>query len=47
MLRSQQGIFIQLLQDEGLLQVGDIETNCDIFVVKIILLNGKQMQKVF
>lgn len=37
MLTSQNGIFIRLLQDEGLLQVGNIDTNCDIFKLKIIM----------
>lgn len=37
MLTSQQGIFIRLLQDEGLLQVGNIDTEQDIFRVHILI----------
>lgn len=41
MLTSQRGIFIRLLQEEGLLQVGNIDTNCDVFVVKVLMKNIK------
>lgn len=37
MLSSQQGINICLLQDEGLLQVGDFNQDCHIFIVKVIM----------
>ncbi|CRK91673.1 CLUMA_CG005322, isoform A [Clunio marinus] len=37
MLTSQKGIFIRLLQEEGLLQVGHIDTECDVFTIKILL----------
>lgn len=46
MLSSQQGIFIRLLQDEGLLQVGNIDTKCDIFVVKLLLKNIRHLENV-
>lgn len=36
-LTSQQGIFIRLLKEEGLLQVGNIDTDCDVFLAKILL----------
>lgn len=37
MLTSQHGIFIRLLEDEGLLQVGSVDTECDIFRVHILI----------
>jgi hypothetical protein len=37
MISSQNGIFIRLLRQEGLLQVGDIDTNIDLFNLKITL----------
>lgn len=37
MLTSQHGMFIRLLEDEGLLQVGNIDTECDIFRVHILI----------
>lgn len=46
MLTSQRGIFIRLLQEEGLLQVGNIDTDCDIFVVKILIKNIKFLDSV-
>lgn len=46
MLTSQRGIFIRLLQEEGLLQVGNIDTNCDIFVVKVLMKNIKYLDVV-
>ncbi|XP_063708008.1 centrosomal protein of 120 kDa [Culicoides brevitarsis] len=38
-LTSQQGIFIRLLKEEGVLQVGNIDTDCDVFLAKILLKN--------
>lgn len=46
MIQSQQGIFIRLLEEEGLLQVGNIDTNCDIFVIQILLKNVRFMENV-
>lgn len=46
MLNSQQGIFIKLLQNEGLIQVGDIDTKCDIFVVKLLMKNIRNLESV-
>lgn len=46
MLTSQKGIFIRLLKEEGLLQVGNIDTNCDIFTVKIIMKNIRYLENV-
>lgn len=46
MLTSQKGIFVRLLQEEGLLQVGSIDTNCDVFVVKIIMKNLRYLENV-
>lgn len=43
LLQSQDGIFIRLLEQEGVLQVGNIDTNCDIFLVKILLRNLKNL----
>ncbi|CAO1439755.1 unnamed protein product [Diamesa serratosioi] len=44
MIQSQQGIFIRLLEEEGLLQVGNIDTNCDIFLIQILLKNVRFME---
>lgn len=46
MLTSQKGIFVRLLQQEGLLQVGNIDTNCDVFLVKILLKNLRYLENV-
>lgn len=46
MLQSQNGIFIRLLQEEGLLQVGAIDTNCDIFNIKILMRNMKHLDSI-
>ena len=46
MLTSQRGIFIRLLKEEGLLQVGNIDTNCDIFTVKILMKNIRYLENV-
>ena len=46
MIQSQQGIFIRLLEEEGLLQVGNIDTNCDIFFIQILLKNVRFMENV-
>ena len=46
MIQSQQGIFIRLLEEEGLLQVGNIDTNCDIFFIQIMLKNVRFMENV-
>lgn len=46
MLTSQDGIFIRLLQDEGLIQVGNIDVNCDVFTVKIIMKSIRYLESV-
>ena len=46
MLMSQNGIHIELLQDEGLLQVGDMESDCDIFIVKLMFKTAKHLEQV-
>lgn len=46
MLTSQGGLYIKLLQDEGLLQVGNMETNCDIFIVKLMFKNARNLEHV-
>lgn len=46
MLTSQRGIFIRLLKEEGVLQVGNIDTNCDIFTVKIMMKNIRYLENV-
>lgn len=46
MIQSQKGIFIRLLEEEGLLQVGNIDTNCDIFFIQILLKNVRFMENV-
>lgn len=46
MLTSQDGIFIRLLQDEGLIQVGNIDTNCDVFTVKIFMKSIRYLESV-
>lgn len=46
MLTSQRGIFIRLLEEEGLLQVGNIDTNCDVFLVKIVMKNLRFLDNV-
>lgn len=46
MMQSQKGIFIKLLEEEGVVQVGDPNSNCDIFVIKILLKNVKHLEKV-
>lgn len=45
-LTSQQGIFIRLLKDEGVLQVGDIDTACDVFLTKILLKTARNLETV-
>lgn len=45
-LTSQQGIFIRLLKDEGVLQVGDIDTACDVFLTKILLKTSRNVETV-
>uniref|UniRef100_A0A336LVM1 CSON001222 protein n=1 Tax=Culicoides sonorensis TaxID=179676 RepID=A0A336LVM1_CULSO len=42
-LTSQKGIFIRLLKDEGLLQIGNIDTDCDVFLLKILLKSVKNV----
>lgn len=46
MLTSQKGIFIRLLQEEGLLQVGSIDTNCDVFTLKIVIKGIRNLDSV-
>lgn len=46
MLTSQRGIFIRLLQGEGLLQVGSIDTNCDVFTMKIVMKGIRYLENV-
>lgn len=46
MLTSQQGIFIRLLQDEGLLQVGNIDTEQDIFRVHILIKGIRNIENI-
>lgn len=45
-LTSQQGLFIRLLKDEGVLQVGNIDTDCDVFLAKIQLKQVKYLENV-
>lgn len=45
-LTSQQGIFIRLLKEEGLLQVGNIDTDCDVFLAKILLKSVTNVENV-
>lgn len=45
-LTSQQGIFIRLLKEEGLLQVGNIDTDCDVFLAKILFKCVKNVENV-
>lgn len=46
MLTSQRGIFIRLLKREGLLQVGNIDTNCDVFTITITMKNVRYLENV-
>lgn len=46
MMTSQKGIFIRLLQKEGLLQVGSIDTDCDIFNIRLLIQNIKYLDNV-
>lgn len=46
MLTSQNGLFIRLLQEEGLLQVGNIDTDCDVFTVQLIIKNARYLENV-
>lgn len=46
MLTSQGGLFIRLLQEEGVLQVGNIDTNCDVFTVKLVIKNARYLENV-
>lgn len=46
MLTSQRGIFIRLLKKEGLLQVGNIDTNCDVFTVNITIKSVRYLENV-
>lgn len=46
MLSSQQGISIELLQDEGLVQVGDTDIDCDVFIVKVMFKNANNLGQV-
>lgn len=46
MLTSQGGLFIRLLQEEGLLQVGNIDTDCDVFTVQLIIKNARYLENV-
>jgi len=46
MLTSQKGIFIRLLHHEGLLQVGNVDTNCDVFSLSILLKNIRNLDSV-
>ncbi|KAL1392784.1 hypothetical protein pipiens_012224 [Culex pipiens pipiens] len=43
-LNSKDDLPIQLLEERGLLQVGDFETERDLFLVKIVLKYAKQLQ---
>lgn len=45
-LTSQQGLFIRLLKDEGVLQVGNVDTDGDIFLAKIQLKQAKHIENV-
>lgn len=40
------GIFIRLLEEEGLVQVGNIDTNCDVFSVKILMKSLRFLENV-
>ncbi|XP_058454024.1 centrosomal protein of 120 kDa [Malaya genurostris] len=44
-LQSREGLPIQLLEERGLLQVGNFNNECDIFLVKIVLKYAKQLEK--
>ena len=44
MLTSQRGLFIRLLQEEGLLQIGNIDTCCDVFTVQLIIKNARYLE---
>lgn len=46
MLTSQQGLFIRLLEEEGLVQVGGIDICCDIFIVKVLMKNIKHLDSI-
>lgn len=46
MMTSQKGIFIRLLRHEGVVQVGDIDTNCDVFSVKMLMRNFRSLENV-
>jgi hypothetical protein len=46
MMTSQKGMFIRLLQTEGLLQVGSIDTDCDILNVRLLIQNIKHLDSV-
>lgn len=46
MLSSQKGIFIRLLKEDGLLQVGNIDTDCDVFKVDILIKNIRFLENV-
>ncbi|XP_055382421.1 centrosomal protein of 120 kDa [Condylostylus longicornis] len=43
MLCSQKGLYIELLNEEELLQVGDKKTNCDIFTLNLKFLNANNL----
>lgn len=45
-LTSQLGLFIRLLKDEGVLQVGNVDTECDVFLAKIQLKQAKFIENV-
>lgn len=40
------GIFIRLLEEEGLVQVGNIDTNCDVFSVKVLMKSLRFLENV-
>jgi Cep120 protein len=46
MISSQKGIFIRLLKEEGLLQVGNIDTDCDVFIVNITMMEVRHLETV-
>lgn len=46
MLSSQRKIFIRLLKEPGLLQVGSIDTECEVFKVEILMKNIRYMENV-
>lgn len=45
MLKSQLGIYVKLLEDECLLQVGNGPNDCDTFIVSLLLKNAKHLDQ--